>query len=166
MKSLQTLEKNTRMAVVELVCQYPLVVGGLVVGGMLVGVSGLLILLIAFVWPLLLRVYHRYFKTDTMEVVKCIEPWSKYAAMVGVTMDDMMRVYQETSEGQGVVHASGAPELLEGKYTVSLRPVGAQYAAVKLAVEEDVRCAAHGLLHGLSHIHKVNQVEWREMFPF
>ena len=97
----------------------------------------------------------RFFRTDRMEVMKRVKPWSTYATSTGVGFDSLKQLYEATSGASGVVHAAQAPVLDADKYTVSLRPVGMQYLAAIPVDEAAVKMVAHGLLHGLAAIHQV-----------
>lgn len=63
-----------------------------------------------------------------------------------------------TAKEQGLVHAMEGPLLVEGKYTVTLAPIGRQGKHEKISSKEDVHCMAHGLLHGLAAIHRVSEL--------
>lgn len=100
-----------------------------------------------------------YFKLNSLTVLKRLEPWSRYAEVTGVSHADLAQVYVATSTAQGVVHCvPPGPQLVDDKYTAELFPVGMQYRDAKPGTEDDLRCAAHGLLHGLAAVHKAGYV--------
>lgn len=93
-----------------------------------------------------------------MEVVKQLHPWTKYAAATGVGFEHLQAVYAATAGAQGVVHAAegpAPPQDTGDRYKVTLWPVGRLYESAIPVEEEDLRVAAHGLLHGLDALHKV-----------
>ena len=99
----------------------------------------------------------RHFRTDSMVVHKGIVPWKTFSSASGVSFSDLKSVYAATATSQGLVHAmAGSPILSSNKYTVRLYPVGLRYDPLTVTSEEVVKAAAHGILHGLAALHKVN----------
>lgn len=91
-----------------------------------------------------------------MTVHKRLHPWNVYEESACVNFSTLQSVYQATAQMQGVVHCSAdTPLLQDNKYTVHLFPVGMQYQSAAPSSEDELKRAAHGLLHGLSAIHKV-----------
>lgn len=91
-------------------------------------------------------------------VRKRIEPWPLMEVVAGVSFADISQLYRDTAQDQGLVHAVEGPSLVREKYTVTLAPIGRQGQYERIRSEEDVRCMAHGLLHGLAAIHKVSEL--------
>ncbi len=91
-------------------------------------------------------------------VRKRIEPWPLMEVVAGVSFADISRLYRDTAQDQGLVHAVEGPLLVGVKYTVTLAPIGRQGQHERISSEEDVRCMAHGLLHGLAAIHNVSKL--------
>eukprot|EP00195_Chlamydomonas_chlamydogama_P011941 CAMPEP_0202893898 /NCGR_PEP_ID=MMETSP1392-20130828/3384_1 /ASSEMBLY_ACC=CAM_ASM_000868 /TAXON_ID=225041 /ORGANISM="Chlamydomonas chlamydogama, Strain SAG 11-48b" /LENGTH=583 /DNA_ID=CAMNT_0049578393 /DNA_START=120 /DNA_END=1871 /DNA_ORIENTATION=- len=119
-----------------------------------------------------------FFRTDVLLLQKRIEPFSKYAAAAGVTGADLRAMYSATRASPGLVHADvveveeddreGARAKRAKRddcYTVQLYPVGIPEPTELLRTEDGVKCASHGLLHGLNSLHKAGFVHRDMRWP-
>ena len=87
---------------------------------------------------------------------KRIKPWSLVERMMGVKFADIRRLYGETANAPGLIHAvAGGPVLDGDRYDVTLAPLGREGKYESFNDEKAVQRMAHGLLHGLAAIHEV-----------
>ena len=71
----------------------------------------------------------RFFSASDMVARKRIKPWSlvERTGMIGVKFADIRRLYGETANASGLIHAVAGGPLLDGdRYDVTLAPLGRQ----------------------------------------
>ena len=100
----------------------------------------------------------RFFSASDMVARKRVKPWSLVEHTMGVKFVDIHRLYSETANAPGLVHAVAGPVLDGDRYDVSLAPLGREGQYERFNNEKAVQRMAHGLLHGLAAIHEVGLV--------
>lgn len=96
----------------------------------------------------------------SMELEKSIRRWSLFKAEfsgLGVSEAALAELYSRVRGKPGVVQASHGPTMAKDKYRVVLYPVGLTPAEARPTTAEELRAAAHGLLHGLNAIHQARR---------
>ena len=94
------------------------------------------------------------FESATGCALKCITNWTAYAADVGTNLAACRRAYERTSGAPGVVQAVSPPACdSRGCYAIRTRPLGLRGSDAAPRCEQSLRCAVHGVLHGLAALH-------------
>ena len=97
-------------------------------------------------------------ETATMTAIKSVRGWESYCADMGVSIEVMQKAYACPRPFGGLVCAVKPPVVHGLKYSVRMKPLGLTGRDAQPRSEDELRMAAHGLLHGLDALHAAGLV--------
>ncbi len=117
--------------------------------------------------------FYRTFRSD-LRVHKVIRGWDRFQTTWAADFELLQKVYKATRGSSGIVHAVEGPCIHEpnmtsrrrkrsssssittaNHYSVVMQPVGLRNTYAEPKSEAELARTAHGLLHGIFHLHKV-----------